>query len=760
MKIGIKLTIVFFLIAFLSMLVVGIISYKQAKTSFEIESFNRLTAVREVKANQITDYFQQIKDQLLTMSEDPGMIDAMKSFKYGFDNVGNELNLSDETFRLSKKHVERYIDTIVLPRVNKVGSKKYSKEEVVSYNSNKSSFLQDQFMVSNGLPVGSNHLLDSINFKCTYNTVHQKYHPVIRKFSERFGYYDVFLIDHKTGNVVYSVYKEFDFGSSLITGPFNKTNFADCFSKASKIKNKGDVNLVDFSAYLPSYNEHASFMACPIFEGDEIVGVLAFQMPIDKINDIMTSNRKWSQVGLGKTGETYIIGEDYKLRNQSRFLIEDSLNYFKMLNDIGTDQITISNIKNFHSTIGLQEVKTKGTEEALSGASNTKIFDDYRGVSVLSAYKPLKIHGMNWAIMSEIDEEEAFSHVANLRNHIIQGFIGLLLIVLLVSYVVSKQITKPLKELTIDAAEIANGNFDVELSSNTTDEIGILADGFRKMQLSISNLVHGLEDTVRDRTAEVVLQKNIIEEKQKEVVDSINYAKRIQYTLLANDSFLKKFLKDHFVIFRPKDIVSGDFYWATKTETHFYLAVCDSTGHGVPGAFMSLLNISFLNEAINEKKISEPNKVLDYVRQRLIKNISKDGGQDGMDAILLCFDLETKEVTYAAANNSPLIIREGEIIEYEADKMPVGIGIRNEPFRLFKLDVLKEDTILVYTDGFADQFGGPKGKKFKYKQLKENLIANHHLPLTEQKEKLVSVFESWKGNLEQVDDVCFIGIKI
>jgi serine phosphatase RsbU (regulator of sigma subunit) len=760
MKIGIKLTIVFFLIAFLSMLVVGIISYKQAKTSFEIESFNRLTAVREVKANQITDYFQQIKDQLLSLSEDPGMIDAMKNFKYGFNHIDKELNLSPESFKISENHIENYVDTTILSKVNRLTSKKINRKDIVSFSNHNGNFVQDQFMVSSNLLVGSKHLLDSINFKCTYNNVHKKYHPVIRKFLERFGYYDVFLVDHETGNVVYSVYKEFDFGSSLLSGPFNNTNFARCFKQACKINSKGEIKLVDFSAYLPSYNEHASFMACPIFEGNKIIGVLAFQMPINKINSIMTSNRQWLNVGLGKTGETYIIGEDYKLRNQSRFLIEDSLNYFKMLNEIGTDKITIATIKNFNSTIGLQEVKTEGTKDALAGNTNTKFFKDYRGVAVLSSYKPLKILGMNWAIMSEIDEEEAFSHVLKLRNYIIQGFIGLLVIVLFVSYVVSKQITKPLKELTIDAAEIANGNFDVVLNTDTKDEIGILADGFRKMQVSISHLVHGLEDTVRERTAEVVMQKDIIEEKQKEVLDSINYAKRIQYTLLANDSFIRKFLNDYFVIFKPKDIVSGDFYWATKTESKFYMAVCDSTGHGVPGAFMSLLNISFLNEAINEKKIAEPNLILDYVRQRLIKNISRDGGQDGMDATLLCFDLNTNEVTYAAANNAPIVIREGEIIEYEADKMPVGIGVRDEPFKLFKMDVVKNDLILVYTDGFADQFGGPKGKKFKYRQLKDHLVANHNKSLVEQKEKLISVFENWKGDLEQVDDVCVIGIKI
>ena len=131
-----------------------------------------------------------------------------------------------------------------------------------------------------------------------------------------------------------------------------------------------------------------------------------------------------------------------------------------------------------------------------------------------------------------------------------------------------------------------------------------------------------------------------------------------------------------------------------------------------------------------------------------------------MDATLLCFDIETKAVTYASANNAPIIIRDGNVIECDADKMPVGVGVRDEPFTLFKIDALKNDTILVYTDGFADQFGGPKGKKFKYKQLKEILVENNHLTFVEQKEKLISVFENWKGDLEQVDDVCIIGIKM
>lgn len=258
----------------------------------------------------------------------------------------------------------------------------------------------------------------------------------------------------------------------------------------------------------------------------------------------------------------------------------------------------------------------------------------------------------------------------------------------------------------------------------------------------------------------VETKNHIIEEKQKEIVDSINYAKRIQYSLLAHTDFLNEFIPENFIYFNPKDIVSGDFYWATKSHNKFYLAVCDSTGHGVPGAFMSLLNIGFLSEAINEKDITAPNEIFNYVRERLTSTISKEGQKDGFDGILLCLDLQTKQMTYAAANNKPIVIQNGELIQLPADKMPVGIGERSESFNLFTIDHKSGDVLYLYTDGFADQFGGPKGKKFKYKPLNELIISMNKEDLATQREKLNTVFETWRGDLEQVDDVLIIGIKL
>ncbi len=261
----------------------------------------------------------------------------------------------------------------------------------------------------------------------------------------------------------------------------------------------------------------------------------------------------------------------------------------------------------------------------------------------------------------------------------------------------------------------------------------------------------------------IIEQKEILAVKNREVTDSIRYAKKIQQCLLAHDEFLNNNLPLHFVLYRPKDIVSGDFYWATKVSENgnefFYLAVCDSTGHGVPGAFMSLLNTSFLNEAINEKKIREPGKIFDHVRKRLTESISKEGQKDGFDGILICINPKNPKIQYAAANNQPILVKNGACIELEADRMPVGVGERHNEFSSFEISVSIGDTLYLYTDGFADQFGGPKGKKFKYSQLNNTLSGISQKNENDQKEILMRAFDEWKGSLEQVDDVCVVGIR-
>jgi serine phosphatase RsbU (regulator of sigma subunit) len=264
---------------------------------------------------------------------------------------------------------------------------------------------------------------------------------------------------------------------------------------------------------------------------------------------------------------------------------------------------------------------------------------------------------------------------------------------------------------------------------------------------------------LNQQNEEIEDQKSLIEQKQTEILDSIHYAKRIQESLLAQQELLKEALPESFIFFQPKDIVSGDFYWATKRNDKFYLAICDSTGHGVPGAFMSALNITFLSEAINQLGIAEPGKIFDHVRKRLVESISHDGARDGMDGVLFCFDELSKKLAYAAAYNNPVVVRNGELIKFPADKMPVGKSDLMTEFQTYTIDLEPGDEVFAYTDGYADQFGGEKGKKLKLANLHEYLLRISTEKTTKQHELLNNHFRSWKGNLDQVDDVCLFGVK-
>jgi serine phosphatase RsbU (regulator of sigma subunit) len=283
---------------------------------------------------------------------------------------------------------------------------------------------------------------------------------------------------------------------------------------------------------------------------------------------------------------------------------------------------------------------------------------------------------------------------------------------------------------------------------------------------------------------ELALSKEIIEkehtivlEQKKEILDSINYAKRIQNAMLASDNLFKKYLKDFVMLFLPKDIVSGDFYWATAVKTTqnnkqkelFILVTADSTGHGVPGAMMSMLNISCLNEAVVERKLISPALILNHVREKIITSLADDGssegGKDGMDCSVIVFDFEENKMTIAAANNPIWVVREVDgvvdLIEIKLDKMPVGKhALDNKPFSEVEFNFIKGDMIYALTDGFPDQFGGHRQKKFTSKKLRELLREINNLSSVDKKQKLVECFENWKGKTEQVDDVLLIGIKI
>jgi serine phosphatase RsbU (regulator of sigma subunit) len=263
---------------------------------------------------------------------------------------------------------------------------------------------------------------------------------------------------------------------------------------------------------------------------------------------------------------------------------------------------------------------------------------------------------------------------------------------------------------------------------------------------------------------EVEHQKMVIEEKQKEMLDSILYARRIQSAVITSNEYLDQYLSDYFTLYKPKDIVSGDFYWALNQNNRFYLLTGDCTGHGVPGAFMSLLMISILNEIVIERGVAAPDQILNETRNAIIRALNPGGyeeAKDGMDCTLCVFDREKGMLQYASANSSFYLIRNKELILCPGDKMPIGKSPKDHvPFTLRSQTLEKGDSVYTLSDGLADQFGGPKGKKFKYKQFQELISANAHLPMKEQGRVLEETIEIWRGPLEQVDDILVIGIKI
>lgn len=272
-----------------------------------------------------------------------------------------------------------------------------------------------------------------------------------------------------------------------------------------------------------------------------------------------------------------------------------------------------------------------------------------------------------------------------------------------------------------------------------------------------------------EQKKEIEFQNTTLGEKNREITDSIAYARNIQLASIPTKERFNACFRDSFVLYAPKDIVSGDFYWIYQREEIVYYVTADCTGHGVPGGFMTMLGLSFLQEIIAGRTVEDPAEVLNLLRDKIIHALNQNGNpgesKDGMDITICRLDKTSLEFTYASANNSLYLVRRNEnghaeMTKYAADRQPCGFYHAAKPFSKHTIQLQKGDSIYTFTDGYADQFGGPKGKKFRYKQLEELLLNNVSLPFTEQGDLLELALKNWQGNNEQVDDILVIGITV
>jgi serine phosphatase RsbU (regulator of sigma subunit) len=286
-------------------------------------------------------------------------------------------------------------------------------------------------------------------------------------------------------------------------------------------------------------------------------------------------------------------------------------------------------------------------------------------------------------------------------------------------------------------------------------------DKMRTRKLKLQNAI--LEAKVEERTAQLAIKNVELAEKNKDITDSIRYAKRIQDGMLPREEHFKKFLPNYFILFKPKDIVSGDFYWIKREGDCVYVAAVDCTGHGVPGAFLSIVANDLLNDAFEKAPTKSPANILNALTKlaglALHSKLDDIELRDGMDIALCKIDTKNNSVEFSGAYNSLYLVRDNKLIEYNADNISIGTEAdKTYTNHTFKTE--KDDMLYIFSDGYADQFGGEKGKKYKYQQMQQQLVKNNNKSLDLQKHLLDQDFDQWKGGLEQVDDVLLIGIRM
>ena len=331
-------------------------------------------------------------------------------------------------------------------------------------------------------------------------------------------------------------------------------------------------------------------------------------------------------------------------------------------------------------------------------------------------------------------------------------------------------LVESMERTTEFAKQTGTGNFNAYYKPLSSEDT--LGQALLKMRDDLAENERVLEQKVIERTEEVVRQKEEIQDKNqeleilyKQVTDSIHYAKRIQEAILPPQQLFEELLPNSFVLYKPKDIVSGDFYWLDKKGNNVFFAAVDCTGHGVPGAFMSIVGSNLLKDAVQNSDYYAPSEIMDKLNEGVASTLhvglTEKQTKDGMDMTLCSINYEKMELQFAAAFNPLYLVRNGEIIQHKADKFPVGAFVgETRKFANNTIQLQKNDTIYIFSDGYADQFGGPKGKKFMAGTFRNLLLEVSALPAAQQKKKLDETIESWRGPLEQVDDILIIGIKI
>jgi len=500
MKIRRKLMIGALLMASIPVTVTGLtsgwIASQTGREFLQDQAHKQLLSTLENKRAQVQAYFQLIHEQTSNFGSNNGIIDAFKLLQHAYPDHGSQAGKGDMDTK--RADLLAYYQANLIEINNRtIPGHDLDAKTLVSQLDDNAVIMQHNYIVLNEHPVGEKHKLDAANDASLYSSTHRQSHGVFRDYVNQFGYEDVFLIDARSGYIVYSVKKNLELGTSLIEGGFKNTGLAKVFKLAMEDEQKDSVSFVDFDAYPPAAGQPGAFLAYKISGFRKPIGVVVLQLSIDKLNAIMTNNQQWKNIGLGDTGETYLVGADSTLRSDSRFLIEDPENYLNNLES----PAQVKMISTRGTAIGLHSILTPSVNLALQGESGINTISGYRGVEVLSAYSTLNIEGTNWAIVSEVDTVEALGAADQLLASLIQSSglasMVVLLITIFLGFFGAKHLSGRFSMLANRMKEIADGdgNLEERLPEKGSDELADISRDFNRFVSQIQKITESVANS-------------------------------------------------------------------------------------------------------------------------------------------------------------------------------------------------------------------------------------------------------------------------
>ena len=491
-----KLLFLLLLLSVTTFAVTGTIAYIKYQTALKRDVTNQLIGVTRSKRSQIESYYQSVHNHVETLSEDRMFIDAMREFRDSYRKLNKKPIQAETLEAVREDYRKNFYPEMQRLRIARQSFQAYLPVTPAAIQ------LQYLYMVNNPYPKGQRYKLVNAEDGSTYSKMHEKYHAAFQQIVQKFGYYDLYLIDYDTGGVVYDFAKDRDWATNLIYGPYSKSNLAMVVKKCMATDNPNDVFFSDFEPYEASLGEPTQYVASPIFDGKQRLGIFAFQLSVAAIDNVMTGNRGWARDGLGRTGEAFIIGPHHRPRSDLRQYLEDPERYLADQKAEGTPENVLNRIRTFKTTILQIPIESSAVDLALKGGQGAMIEVHPRGLeSFLVSYMPLQIEGLNWAIIARMSTSEAFAPVREMRWLFSWWGSGLLVFTVLAALFVTREILRPVNALVGAAKKVAGGDLTAQVDWKSQDELGELSDTFNSMTRSIREKTEVIEEKNRENEA-------------------------------------------------------------------------------------------------------------------------------------------------------------------------------------------------------------------------------------------------------------------